>query len=124
MKRVICFCVLALLLLACTGCDTGVSAARHGEYEVISVVAYDVIIGSDGNGPITETLIAFIYMDNGSACLRKDYKANTVGSYDDCIIVGESNKYIVVEKYREIDEFLYLTQETYDSIFSEVTTDE
>lgn len=119
MRRTACF--LSLLLLALfmfTGCNSGPGPAFQGEYEVISVASYEVIVGGDGNGPITKTYIAFIYMDNGSACLRKDYYEHTVGSYDHCIIIGESNKYIVVESYRETDEYLYLTKETYDSIFS------
>ena len=111
------FCLMVITPLMFTGCSNGTNPADHGEYEVISVTSYEVIVGSNSNGPITETYIAFIYMDNGSACLRKDYRENTNGAYDDCILIGESNKYVVVESYREIDEFLYLTQETYDSVF-------
>ena len=125
MRRAICFFSLILLiLLLFTGCSNGLNTAPPGEYEVISVTSYEVIVGSDGNGPITETYLAFIYMYNGSAYLRRDYKEMTVGSFDDRILIGESNKYIVVESHREVDEFLYLTQETYDNIFSEVETNE
>ncbi len=121
MRRAICFFSLILLiLLLFTGCSNGLTTAPPGEYEVISVTSYEVIVGSDGNSPITETYLAFIYMHNGSVYLRKDYQERTVGSFNDCILIGESNKYVVVESHREVDEFLYLTQETYDKIFTEV----
>lgn len=109
--------IISLLL---TGCTDGTGAADHGEYEVIAATSYEVIVGSDASGPITKTYVAFIYMDNGSACLRKDYQEEAVGANDNLIIIGDSNKYVVVIGYRQIDEFLYLTQETYDAIFSEV----
>jgi hypothetical protein len=125
MKKIISFVII--LTTVCTffvSCENSAVAATHGEYEVISVAAYEVIVGSDSNGPITEVYLAFIYMDSGSAFMRKDYQEGAVGSYDNCILIGESNKYVVVCGHREIDEFLYLTQETYDSIFSEVETNE
>ena len=125
MKKIILFVVI--LTIACTffvGCENSDAAADHGEYEVISVAPYEVIIGSNENGPITKTYLAFIYMDSGTACLRRNYREEEIGANGNYIIIGESNKYVTVHSSREIDEFLYLTQETYDSIFSEVTTDE
>lgn len=117
------FSLMVIIPLIFTGCSTGKEAADHGEYEVIAVSSYEVITGSRNDGPVTKTYIAFIYMDSGTACLRSDYYEDELpsGNY---ILIGESNKYVVVQGYREIDEFLYLTQETYDSIFSEAETNE
>lgn len=117
------FSLMVIIPLIFTGCATG-GTADHGEYEVIAVSSYEVIVGSNEDGPVTETNIAFIYMDSGSAKFRKNYKEESIGSSDNFIIIGDANKYIVVSKYRETDEYLYLTQETYDSIFSEVKTNE
>lgn len=110
---------MVIIPLIFSGCSTNsTAAADHGEYEVIAVASYEVIIGSNEDGPITKTCIAFIYMDSGTARLRRDYCEEEIGANGNYIIVGESNKYVTVQGYREIDEFLYLTQETYDNIFS------
>jgi hypothetical protein len=114
------FSLMVIIPLIFTGCTTG-ETADHGEYEVIAVSSYEVVVGSNEDGPVTETNIAFIYR---SAQFRKNYKEESIGSSDNFIIIGDANKYIVVRKYRETDEYLYLTQETYDSIFSEVSVDE
>lgn len=112
--------ILSLILVLCcfTSCERSVP---DGEYEVISVASYTVIIGSNDDGPIEETRIAFVYMDNGKPQLKSDYYHNLeYVNYKNYIVIGDMNKYIVVHGYRSETEYLYLTQETYDNIFGEV----
>lgn len=117
MKRIILFNIFLILIVCCfTSCGV-----LDGEYEVISVGSYTIVTDADDNGPIEEIRLAFIYMDNGKPQLRSDYCHDT--SYpnnEDYIVIGDVNKYVVVQGYRSEKEYLYLTQETYDKIFSEV----
>lgn len=109
--------ILILLLTIC--CFTSCGEVADGEYEVISVAPYTIVTGADENGPIEEIRLAFIYMDNGSPQMVSGYYENTsYANYKDYIIVGDTNKYIVVHGYRKVTEYLYLTQETYDEIFN------
>ena len=113
--------LLIFTLLIIISCFTACGEVTDGEYEVISVASYTVVTGADENGPIEETRLAFIYMDNGSPRLISDYYEDTsLVNYRDYIIVGDTNKYVVVHGYRKVTEYLYLTQETYDAIFDEV----
>lgn len=113
--------LLILTMLIIISCFTACSEVADGEYEVISVASYTIVTGDDENGPIEETRLAFIYMDNGSPLMISGYYENTKWvNYRDYIIVGDTNKYVVVHGYRKVTEYLYLTPETYDKIFSGV----
>ena len=111
--------LLIFTLLIIISCFTACGEVADGEYEVISVASYTIVTGADENGPIEETRLAFIYMDNGSPQMISGYYENTnLVNYKDYIIVGDTNKYVVVHGYRKVTEYLYLTQETYDMIFN------
>lgn len=117
MKKLLLVAISILVIFCFTAC----SEVPDGEYEVISVASYTIVTGADENGPIEETRLAFIYMDNGSPQMVSGYYESTsLVDYKDYIFVGETNKYIVVHGYRKTTEYLYLTQEIYDKIFSEV----
>lgn len=116
MKKLLVIIILALVLCCFTSCGV-----LDGEYEVISVAPYTIVKGADDNGPIEEIRIAFIYMDSGKPQLRSDYYHDTsYPGHENYVIVGDINKYVVVQGYRSEKEYLYLTQETYDNIFGEV----
>ena len=116
MKKLLSILIIIILICSLASC----SDAEEGTYEVISVATYTVITGSDSNGPITETRLGFIYMDNGEPKMKSNYYENTSSQvYGDYIIIGDTNKYVVVVGYRTLTEYLYLTQATYDSLFSE-----
>lgn len=116
MKKLLAIIILALVICCFTSCKV-----LDGEYEVISVAPYTIVKGADDNGPIEEIRIAFIYMDNGKPQLRSDYYHDTsYPGHENYIIIGDTNKYVVVQGYRSQKEYLYLTQETYDTIFNEV----
>lgn len=129
MKKFMAAFLSILLLLLCltiitflfTGCsDTSYS---NEEYEVISVAAYDVITGKNEIGPVKETRLAFVYSYNGNPELVKDYHeidSEICGNY---IIVGEydSNKYVIVNEYRSRTKYLYLTNETFNTLFPTTT---
>ena len=103
-----------LLLTSCQGNQYG-----NSEYEVISVTTYPVITGKTDTGPKEETRVAFIYMDNGDPKMVKDYFIKDQPTYATYIVVGDTNKYVIVREYRNETKYLYLTQETYDSLFPE-----
>ena len=87
----------------------------------MSVASYTVVTGADDNGPIEEIRLAFIYMDNGKPQLKSNYCQDTSYlNHETYVIVGDTNKYVVVRGYRSKKEYLYLTQETYDKLFDEV----
>jgi hypothetical protein len=58
-------------------------------------------------------------MDNGDPQLISNYYENDSSLYGQYILIGDSNKYVVVNEYRNRTEYLYLTQETYNSLFPE-----
>ena len=117
MKKLLLVAISILVIFCFTACID----VPEGEYEVISVASYTIVTGADENGPIEKTRLAFIYMDNGSPQMVSGYYEDThLVNYKDYIFVGETNKYVVVHGYRKVTEYLYLTQETYDKIFSEV----
>ena len=117
MKKILLILTLVFIIVCCTACGE----IPEGEYEVISVASYTIVTGADDQGPVEETRLAFIYMDNGSPLMVSNYYDNTSSSYTnykDYIVIGDTNKYVVVHGYRKITEYLYLTQETYDELFS------
>ena len=115
MKKILLILTLIFIITCCTACGE----VPDGEYEVISVAAYTIVTGADDQGPIEEIRLASIYMDNGSPCMVSGYYENTsYANYKDYIIIGDTNKYVVVHGYRKLTEYLYLTQETYDELFS------
>ena len=117
MKKLLFVAIFILVIFCFTACRD----VPEGEYEVISVASYTIVTGADENGPIEEIRLAFIYMDNGSPLMISGYYEDTSPvNYKDYIFVGDTNKYVVVNRYRKTTEYLYLTQETYDKIFSEV----
>lgn len=114
MKRLLSIFMLLILLFCLTSCDT----VEEGEYEVISVAAYTVITGTTEDGPVEEIKLAFVYMDNGTPKMVSEYSEWTSYSgYKKYIIIGETNKYVVVHEYRKTCDYLYLTQETYEDVF-------
>lgn len=114
MKKLLVIIILALVICCFTSCGV-----LDGEYEVISVASYPIVTGANENGPIEETRLAFIYMDNGKPQLRSDYYHDTsYPGHENYVIIGDTNKYVVVQGYRSEKEYLYLTQETYDKLFS------
>lgn len=116
MKKLLLVAIAILVIFCFTACSSEIPA---GEYEVISVASYIIVTGADENGPIEEIRLAFIYMDNGSPQMVSDYYEDTsLVNYKDYIFVGETNKYVVVHGYRKTTEYLYLTQDTYDRIFT------
>lgn len=115
MKKLLLVAISILVIFCFTAC----SDVPDGEYEVISVASYTIVTGADENGPIEETRLAFIYMDNGSPQMISGYYEDTsLVNYKDYIFVGDTNKYVVVHGYRKVTEYLYLTQDTYDMIFT------
>ena len=118
MKKLILVSFIITLLVWLTACSGG---NANPEYEVISATTYTVIIGKDENGPIEETRIVFIYMDNGDPKMIKDYCKDNNPTYSKNILIGDTNKYVVVNGYRYRHQYLYLTQETYDSLFQDTS---
>lgn len=117
MKKLLVISILVLVLCCFTGCGI-----LEGEYKVVSVASYTIVTGANESGPIEEARLAFIYMDNGKPQLRSYYCQDTsYPGHEDYVIIGDTNKYVVVQGYRSEKEYLYLTQETYDAIFSEAT---
>ena len=116
-KLLIVIVTLVLLTTYLVGCDS----TQYGnvEYEVLSASKYTVITGRNDNGPVEETRIAFIYMNNGNPELVKDYYESDSVRYASYILIGDSNKYVVVNEYRDRTQYLYLTQETYNELFPE-----
>ena len=115
MKKLLLVAISILVIFCFTSCGE----VTDGEYEVISVASYTIVTGADENGPIEEIRLAFIYMNNGSPQLVSNYYENTIyANYKDYIVIGDTNKYVVVHEYRKTTEYLYLTQETYDEIFN------
>lgn len=112
---------VAIVILSVIACFVGCDSAQYGnvEYEVLSVSKYTVITGRNDNGPVEETRLAFIYMDNGNPELVKDYGESNSVRYATYILIGDSNKYVVVNEYRDRTQYLYLTQETYNELFPE-----
>ena len=116
-KLLIVIITLVLLTTYLVGCDS--TQYGNTEYEVISVSTYTIITGRNDNGPVEETRIAFIYMDNGNPELVKDYYESDSVRYASYVLIGDSNKYVVVNEYRDRTQYLYLTQETYNELFPE-----
>ena len=115
MKKLLLVAICTLVIFCFAACGD----VLDGEYEVISVASYTIVTGADENGPIEETRLAFIYMDNGSPQMISGYyEDKSLVNYKDYIIIGDTNKYVVVHGYRKTTEYLYLTQETYDEIFN------
>lgn len=115
MKKLLVILILTLIICCFTSCGV-----LDGEYEVISVASYTIVTGAGDSGPIEEIRLAFIYMDNGKPQLRSDYCQDTsYPGHENYVIVGNTNKYVVVQGYRSEKEYLYLTQETYDKLFIE-----
>ena len=110
--------LISILLLACL-VSCGKSESGNVEYEVLTVAPYTIITGKNDSGPVEEMRLAFIYMDNGTPKLIKDYYEIDQELYGNHIVIGESNKYVIVNEYRNRTEYLYLTQETYNSLFPE-----
>ena len=118
MKRLLFILIITLLLCCLVACDSDDN--DNSEYEVISVASYTIITGADANGPIEKTRLVFIYMDNGQPRMISDYYEDTFyANYKDYIVIGNTNKYVVVREYRKVSKYLYLTQETYDKLFPE-----
>jgi hypothetical protein len=71
MKKLIVILISILLLVCLVSC----SESEHGniEYEVLTVAPYTIITGKNDSGPVEEMRLAFIYMDNGTPKLIKDY---------------------------------------------------
>ena len=119
MKKLLLTITLLIIITCFTACGE-VADREYGEYEVISVASYTIVTSADEDGPTEETRLAFIYMDNGSPQMISGYYENTnLVNYKDYIVVGDTNKYVVVHGYRKVTEYLYLTPETYDMIFNE-----
>ena len=116
-KLLIVIVTLVLLTTYLVGCDN--TQYGNTEYEVISVSTYTIITGRNDNGPVEETRLAFIYMNNGNPELVKDYYESDSVRYASYILIGDSNKYVVVNEYRDRTQYLYLTQETYNELFPE-----
>jgi hypothetical protein len=118
MKKLLVILILTLVICCFTSCGV-----LDGEYEVIAVASYTIVTGANESGPIEETRCAFIYTDNGKPQLRSNYCHDTsYPGHENYVIIGDTNKYVVVQRYRSEKEYLYLTKETYDSIFSEAET--
>ncbi len=116
-KLLIVIITLVLLTTYLVGCNS--TQYGNTEYEVISVSTYTIITGRNDNGPVEETRLAFIYMNNGNPELVKDYYESDSVRYATYILIGDSNKYVVVNEYRDRTQYLYLTQETYNELFPE-----
>lgn len=121
MKKLLLVAISILVIFCFTACGD----VPDGEYEVISVASYTIVTGANENGPIEKTRLAFIYMDNGSPQMVSGYYEDThLVNYKNYILVGDTNKYVVVIGYRKRTTFLYLTQDTYDMIFTAEDTNE
>ena len=118
MKKLIIF---TIVILMCVICFASCERNQYGnvEYEVLTIAPYTIITGRNDNGPVEESRLAFIYMDNGDPQLISNYYEDDSPQYGQYILVGDSNKYVVVNEYRNRTEYLYLTQETYNSLFPE-----
>ena len=115
--------LLILIILLCICLTSCKDAYGNYEYEVLTVASYEIIVGSNENGHINETRLAFIYMDNGNPKFISNYYEDThLTNYKNYIMIGDVNKYVVVREYRSEKEYLYLTQETYDRLFTGETT--
>ncbi len=119
MKKIIVFLITLVVLLNCVGCTESSNPYGNKEYEVISVEKYTVITGKDENGPVTTDYLVFIYLDNGEPNMVKKYKEVDSNFHAKYIVVGDTNKYVIVHEYRNQTDYLYLTQETYDRLFNE-----
>lgn len=114
MKKSFLILIITILFVCLTACG---GKNNNPDYEVISVATYTIITGHDENGPIKEARIVFIYMDNGDPKMINDYCKDNNPTYSKNILIGDTNKYVVVNGYRYRHQYLYLTQETYDSLF-------
>ena len=59
------------------------------------------------------------YLENIIHELVDDYYESDSVRYASYILIGDSNKYVVVNEYRDRTQYLYLTQETYNELFPE-----
>ena len=124
MKKLASILITVCLLLSFSACSDSGNKYGNDEYEVIAITTYDVITGKTEQGPLEESYITFIYMDNGDPKLVKDYYVKDEEYYPMYIVVGDANKFVTVRSYRNKTSYLYLTQETYDKLFSGVATSE
>lgn len=96
------------------------------EYDVVCMFPYTVIAGKNAEGPIEETRLAFIYLDNREPVLVKDFENSSImnTNYGEHILVGDENKYVIVRSYRSEHHYLYMDRKTYYELFPEVNVDE
>lgn len=117
MKKILTIvCITLIFCFSLTGCGSG---SNYEEFEVLSVFTYPVITGKDNGSPLEEYRIGFVYSDNGTLKLVETYSKKDTALNGRYILIGKENKYIMTEGYRTIDRYLYLTQETYDSLTKE-----
>ena len=118
MKKLILFTIVVLM---CGTCFISCARNQNGnvEYEVLTIAPSTIITGCNDDGPVEESRLAFVYLDNGDPQLIKDYYEDDSPLYGQYILIGENNKYVIVNEYRNRTEYLYLTQETYNSLFPE-----
>ena len=97
MKKLIIF---TIVILMCVICFASCARNQYGnvEYEVLTIAPYTIITGRNDNGPIEESCLAFIYMDNGDHQLISNYYE------DDSSLYGQ---YILIEYGRKTPCFSY-----------------
>lgn len=115
-KFMVILCIVLIFCFSFVGCG---SSSNYEEFEVLSVFTYTVITGKDNGSPLEENRIGFVYSDNGTPKLVKTYSKRDTALNGRYILIGNENKYIITEGYRTVDRYLYLTQETYDSLTKE-----
>ena len=115
-KFIVILCIVLIFCFSFVGCG---SSSNYEEFEVLSVFTYTVITGKDNGSPLEESRIGFVYSDNGTPKLVETYSKRDTTLNGRYILIGNENKYITTKGYRTIDRYLYLTQETYDSLAKE-----
>lgn len=114
-KFIAIFCIVLIFCFSLTGCDS----TDYEECEVLSIFTYTEITGKEKGRPLEEVRIGFVYSDNGAPKLVSSYYKRDTDRNGRYIIIGDENKYVIVPGYKTIDTYLYLTQETYDSLTKE-----
>lgn len=116
-KFIVILCMALIFCFSFVGCG---SDSNYEEFEVLSVFTYPVITGKDNGSPLEEYRIGFVYSDNGSPKLVETFSKRDTTLNGRYILIGDTNKYVRTEGYRTVDKYLYLTQETYDSLNQKV----
>lgn len=119
--------ILVVMILAClclTGCKLSMTeeeraayiASHTYEYKVVSAYQYMKPVTNNFGGVIRyESKYCFTYVDgNGQLHEFEDFEHTNYGLWKVCI--GNENKYVVQDSGIDTYRWLYLTEETFNSI--------